>query len=188
MLFVQQIFTRWLVKFDISGKVIFQCKSRESFLKVHSKCNLTTTCHCGKKHHVLLHGSRNILRNTERINNKQKTFKFSKSGKKETTHIIEEIDSDDESDVEDEQNQQKADILHVNSTSRKKIGLRTFPVILENPANKKKEIINALLDDGSTVTLLDDSVAVVLFNHIDYRSGAIRDMRALTAKAQQAHP
>ncbi|MGH2522148.1 MAG: kynureninase [Anaerolineales bacterium] len=41
--------------------------------------------------------------------------------------------------------------------------------------------------DAPTIEeLIDERVAVVLVNHVDYRSGALRDMAALTAKAHEA--
>lgn len=41
--------------------------------------------------------------------------------------------------------------------------------------------------DGDTLEeLIDESVAVVLVNHVDYRSGELRDMAAVTARAHEA--
>lgn len=41
-------------------------------------------------------------------------------------------------------------------------------------------------DGPSLQQMLDDRVAVVLVNHVDYRTGALRDMAALTAAAHRA--
>ncbi len=42
------------------------------------------------------------------------------------------------------------------------------------------------VDGPSIESLLDDSVAVVLLNHVNYKTGLLRDMAAMTAKIQAA--
>jgi len=41
-------------------------------------------------------------------------------------------------------------------------------------------------DDADLVDLIDEQTAVVLINHVDYRTGALRDMARLTSRAHQA--
>ena len=41
------------------------------------------------------------------------------------------------------------------------------------------------LSDGDLIDLIDESVAVVLVNHVDYRSGQLADVAAITAKAHE---
>ena len=135
------------------GHITVSCEEK-------SRCEI-----CNGKHHSLLHVDK--PRDSQRpANSKKLGFKngaipktnlgknIAKTNLCDTEDAI-EVAADDDSSLE-------ACAFHARGDEKVKIGLRTFPVIVENPVTRKKMRINAMLDDGSTTTLLDDSVAKTL--------------------------
>ncbi len=67
----------------------------------------------------------------------------------------------------------------------------SFPTdlyLLQGVASTRTDLSCRLegVDGDDLIDLIDEAVAVVLVNHVDYRSGRLRDMRALTERAQTA--
>ena len=156
----RQLLERYCVCFNClkQGHITGSCKSKNTCPK------------CSKKHHILLHGSRNAHSTQIKLkqsNEKPKSFSIKKNESNKTkqtrTHITLENEnetqsSENEFNSENELNEQ-AKTFHIKQSSRRCIGFRTVPVIVENPINRKRLRINALLDDAAGTTLLCNSIA-----------------------------
>ena len=143
-------------------------------------------CHCGKRHHKLLHGANPLNASRTQVkkfvpNSQQRSknpqFRPRPTGKDSRAHVgcvcVDEgtdatlptnvpsgefVESDSDGHESDKATALNTQVKSVQS-SRRRVGLRTFPVIVKNQSTGKSQRINALLDDGSTVTMLCDTVA-----------------------------
>ena len=94
------------------------------------RCHCTYTCsRCKQKHHTLLHGA--------------------DEGKETTLYTREEEEADYEAATETLDYGLKAVV-----GGKCKVSLRTLPILLVNPTNGKRMMVNALLDDGCTTAAL----------------------------------
>ena len=133
-------------------------------------CQSSQRCEvCGLKHHTLLHidapttskNFSNVKRLASRFESEQQKQKTGKNITSAKANLCTEEQTEKCDETEEETSQEETTFA-VKIKDKVKIGLRTFPVIVENPVSKKTLRINAMLDDGSTCTLLDESVAKAL--------------------------